>query len=109
MHANVRLHAELAAIIDRAYEAVDQVDEPTIHSLLHEGVVIEPNRRPAVPLGQIHRLALDATAALTSVIDIHRYGSCCAECGTAGLCRTLRGICEIFLPEDDLHYPTLRL
>lgn len=109
MRANVRLHAELAATIDRAYAAVDQADRPAVRALIEEGGDAEANQRPAMALGEVHRLALDATAALTSVIDIHRYGSGCSECGTTGLCRTLRGICEIFVPDGGTRYPALRL
>ncbi|MEV0406643.1 hypothetical protein [Actinoallomurus sp. NPDC050550] len=100
MNTNARLHAELMATIDRAYEAADQTDGPTIRALLDDLVRAGVEQGTAASLSHAHRLALDATAALVSVVDTHRYGSHCSECGTTGLCRTLRGICEIFIPGD---------
>ncbi|MEV5710280.1 hypothetical protein [Actinoallomurus sp. NPDC052274] len=98
MRPSARLHAELTAIIDRAYEAADQADGSVIRTLLGDLTGTGLDQRTAAFLGQAHRLALDTTAALTSVLDTHRFGSCCSECGTSDPCRTIRGISEIFIP-----------
>ncbi|WP_433177326.1 hypothetical protein [Actinoallomurus sp. CA-150999] len=101
MRTSARLHTELTAIIDRAYDATDRADGPMIRALLGDLAGTGLDQRTAAFLSQAHQLALDTTAALTSVLDTHRFGSCCSECGTSDPCRTIRGISEIFIPSSD--------
>jgi hypothetical protein len=89
------------AVIGHAFETTAQADGRAIRSVLGDLAQAGLSESTVAFLGQAHSLVLDTTAALTSVLDTHQYGSGCSECGTRGICRTVHGICEIFIPGGD--------
>lgn len=91
------IHAQLVTIVDDIFEYVSQQDDQSVENALRR------LRRHGFGNDVVlrNRLALDASTALVSVLDTHRYGSRCAECGTTELCPTLRGLSEVFLPIKD--------
>lgn len=91
------IHAQLVTIVDDIFEYASQQDDQSVENALRR------LRRNGFGSDAFltNRLALDASTALVSVLDTHRYGSRCAECGTVEPCRTLRVLSEVFLPVKD--------
>ncbi|MCO6009405.1 hypothetical protein NE236_30985 [Actinoallomurus purpureus] len=91
-----QIHHRLTATIDEGFALAADADERTIQTALDEIVENGLDEAGLAFLRQAHHLVLDAMAALTSVLDAHKYTPYCHECGTAEICRTVRGIQEIF-------------
>ncbi len=90
------IHRRLAVAIGDAYALADRADGALIEAVVASLAEAGTDETTVAFLRQAQRLVLDATAALTSVLDTHRHSPYCRTCGTAPLCRTVRDVQEIF-------------
>lgn len=91
-----QIHRCLTATIDEGFALASDADGQAISAALETLGGAALDEATCVFLRQAQRLLLDAMAALTSVLDVHRHTPYCHECGTAEICRTVRAIQEIF-------------